>query len=89
LTPWRRGEDDLLGGGADELGDLLARDFDGLLGFPAEGVVAAGRVAKLVGEIRHHRFQNPRVKRAGGVIIHVDRQGDACGNFYVAGNCAH
>ena len=42
------GEDDLLGGGADQLGNLLARRFDGLLRLPAKGVVAAGRVAELV-----------------------------------------
>ena len=31
---------------------------------PAEGVIAAGRVAELVGEIRQHRFQHPRIDRA-------------------------
>ena len=44
------GKDDLLGGGADELGDLLARRLHGLLRLPAKGVVAAGRVAELGGE---------------------------------------
>ena len=41
------GEDDLLGLGADHLGDLLARLVDQRLGFPAEGVVAAAGVAEL------------------------------------------
>ena len=83
------GEDDLLGGGADELGDLLAGRLDGLLGLPSKGVVAAGRVAELVGEVGHHRFQHPRIERAGGVIIHINRQLDACRHFDIAGNCTH
>ena len=83
------GEDDLLGGGADELGDLLAGDLDGLLGLPAEGVVAAGGVAELGGEVGHHRFEHAGVERAGGVIVHVDRQGNAGGHFNVACNCTH
>ena len=75
------GKDDLLGGCADQLGNLLARRLDGLLRLPSKGVVAAGRVAELGGEVRHHRFQHPRIERAGGVIIHIDRQGDACRHF--------
>ena len=59
---------------ADEFGDLLARRLDGLLGFPAEGVVAAGRVAETCGEERQHRFQHPRIQRAGGVVIHINGQ---------------
>ena len=60
------GEDDLLGGGADELGDLLAGLLDGLLGLPAEGVVAAGGVAELGAEVGHHRLRE-RAGRAGVV----------------------
>jgi hypothetical protein len=45
------GEDDLLGGGADQPRNLLARRFHGLLRLPSKGVVAAGRVAKLGGEV--------------------------------------
>ena len=84
-----RGEDDLFRGGADELCNLLARRFNSLLRFPAKGVVAARRVAKLAGEVGHHRFQHPGVERAGGVIIHIDRQRHACRNFHLAGNCTH
>ena len=58
------GEDDLLGGGADELGDLLAGDLDRLLRLPAELVVAAGGVAELAGEVRHHRLQHARDRAA-------------------------
>ena len=73
------GEDDLLGGGADELGDLLAGLLDGLLGLPAEGVVAAGGVAELGAEVGHHGFEDARVHRRGGVVVHVDGQVDALG----------
>ena len=83
------GEDDLLGGGADELGDLCARGFNGLFGLPAKAVIAAGRIAKLACEIRHHRFQHAGVERRGGVIVHVDRQHNAGRHFNVACNCAH
>jgi hypothetical protein len=41
------GEDDLLGGRADELGDLLAGLLDALLGLPAEAVVAAAALPKM------------------------------------------
>jgi hypothetical protein len=41
------GEHDLLGGRADQLGDLLARPIDGLLRLPAERVVATRGVAEL------------------------------------------
>ena len=59
------GEDDLLGiAGADELGDLLAGLLDGRLGLPAERVVAAGGVAELLGEVRQHRLDDPRVAPA-------------------------
>ena len=68
------GEDDLLGGRADQLGDLFAGGFDALLGLPAKGVVAAGRVAKLRGEVGQHRLQHSRIELAGGVVVHVNRQ---------------
>src|SRR5208283_876229 len=51
------GKDDLLRAGADQLGNLLTRGFDGLLGFPPERVVAAGGVAEFGSEVGHHRFQ--------------------------------
>ena len=73
------GEDDLLGGGADEFGDLLAGDFDGLLGLPAKLVVAAGGVAELAGEVRHHGFEHAGIERGGGVVIHIEGKVDALG----------
>ena len=48
-----RGEDDLLRvAGADQRGDLLTRLVHAGLRLPAEGVVAARRVAELLGEVR-------------------------------------
>ncbi len=83
------GKDDLLGGCADQLGNLLARRLHGLLGLPSKGVVAAGRIAELGGEVGQHRLQNPRIQRAGGVIIHINRQAHARRHFNIAGNCTH
>ena len=67
------GEDDLLGDGADEAGDLLAGLLDGLLGLPAEGVIPAGGVAVVLGEARQHRLQHARIDARRGVVVHVDR----------------
>ncbi len=52
------GEDDLFGSGADQVGDLLARFFDGLFGFPSEAVVAAGRVSENFHEVGPHRVKD-------------------------------
>ncbi len=53
------GEDDLFRRGVDQLGDLGARDLDGLFGGPAESVVAAGGVAEFLGEVRQHGVKRP------------------------------
>ena len=68
------GEDDLLGGGADQARDLLARLLHRLLGFPAEAVIAAGGIAEDLEEIRLHRLEHARIHRRGRVIVHVNRQ---------------
>jgi hypothetical protein len=68
-----RGEDHFLLVGADQLRDLAARLLDALLRLPAVGVASRVRVAELVGEVRHHRFQHARVHRRGCLIIQVDR----------------
>ena len=68
------GEDDLLGGATDELRDLFARLVHGLLGFPAEAVVAAGGVAEDAGEVGHHGFEHTRIERCGRMVVHVDRE---------------
>ena len=77
------GEDDFLGGAADERGDLLACLVDGLLGFPAEAVIARSGVAEDAGEVGHHGFEHARVERGGGVVVHVDGQLDAFGQGLV------
>jgi hypothetical protein len=56
--------------GADDLGDLLARAIDGILGFPAEGVVSARRMAELLREIGDHRLHDPWVDGRGRLRIH-------------------
>ncbi len=68
------GEDDFLRGRADQLGDALARLLDRLFGYPAEFVIAAGRVAEVFSEVRQHLLQHPRIGARGGVIVHVDGQ---------------
>ena len=68
------GEDDLFGGRADQVGDLLAGLLHRFFGLPAEAVIAAGGVAEDVGEVRPHRLEHARVHRRGGVIVHVNRQ---------------
>ncbi len=77
------GEDDLLRRAADQLRDLLARLVDGLLGFPAELVVAAGRIAEDLAEVRQHGFEHARVHRRRRVVVHVDRQRHAGGQRLV------
>ena len=69
-------EDDFLGVGADQIGDLLARLFDRLFGFPPERMVAARRVAEVLREVRQHRLDDARIDRRRRVIVHVDRKLD-------------
>ena len=70
------GENDLFRRGVDQRSDLLARGFDGFFAGPAEAVIAAGGVAKLLGEIGQHRFHDARIDGRGRVIVHVNRQLD-------------
>ena len=50
-----------------------------LLGLPAERMIAAGGVAELFGEIRQHFLEHARIHRRGGVVVHVNRQGQPVG----------
>ena len=84
-----RGKDDLLGGRADELGNLFARGFHGCFCFPPELVVTAGGIAEHVGEIRRHGLQHPWIKGCGGVIVHINWQLNAVGGMAVASVAAH
>src|SRR5580658_9429707 len=65
------GENDLFRRGANQRSNLLTRRFDRFLAGPAEAVIAACGIAKLLGEIRQHRFHDARIHRRGCVIIHV------------------
>ncbi len=66
------GEDDFAGGGADEIGDLLARFIHGLLGLPAEFVIAAGGVTEVFGEVGQHRVEDARVHPRRRVIVEIN-----------------
>ncbi len=65
------GEDDFLGAGVDERGDLFAGSFDGGAGVLAEGVDGGG-VAEFGGEIGEHGVEDGGVDGSGGVVIEVD-----------------
>jgi len=69
-------EDDFLRVGTDEIGHLLARLLDRFFRLPAERMVAAGGVAEVLREVRHHRFEHARIDRRRSVIVHVDRKFD-------------
>src|SRR5580658_9995019 len=84
-----RGKDDFLGGGANQLRYLLASMLYGLLGFPSEGVVAAGCITELGGEEGNHRLKHARIHRRGGVVIHVDWQLYVCRGRHCSLNGAH
>src|SRR5262249_58370461 len=66
------GEDDLLGAGADEGRDLLAGRLDGFLRVPAEAVIAARRVAVVLGEEGQHRLDDARITAGRGVVVQVN-----------------
>ena len=68
------GEDDFFRVCRNQFRDLLPRTIYGLLRFPPERVVAAGRVAELACQIGHHGLEHPRIERRRGVIIHVNRR---------------
>ena len=65
------GEDDFLGSGADEGGDLFAGGFDGGAGALAGGVDGGG-VGEIGGEIGKHGVEDLRVDGRRGVVIEVD-----------------
>ena len=65
------GEDDLLGAGSYQRGDLFAGGLDGGAGFLAGGVNGRG-IAKFGGEIGQHRVEHFRLDGCRGVVIEVD-----------------
>ena len=58
---------------ADERGDFPAGTNDSLVGLPAVGVLAAGRIAEALGEVRQHRLEHTRIDRCRGVVVEIDR----------------
>ena len=72
------GEDDLFGRGANQIGDLFAALFHGFLRDPAEAVIAAGGVAKILGEIRQHGLKHTGIHARGRVIIEINRKLQHC-----------
>ena len=48
--------------------------IDSALGLPAERMVAAGRVTELLGEVRQHRLDHPRIHGRGRLRVHEDRE---------------
>src|ERR1700719_4737588 len=79
------GEDDFLGAGVEECGDLFARGFDGSAGELAECV--DGRcVAEVGGEIGEHGVEDGGVDGRGCVVIEVDAVHTAMNRILPAGN---
>ena len=82
------GEDDFLGAGADECGDLFAGGFNGGAGALA-GSVDRGGVGKVSREIRQHGVEDFRLDRGGGVEVEVDAVHKATNRILPAGDgCA-
>ena len=65
------GEDDFLGLGADQRGDLFTGGFDGGAGALTRSM-DRGSVRKISGEIGKHGFEDLRVDGCGGVEIEVN-----------------
>src|SRR5207249_11388550 len=66
-------EDDLFWLGPNEGSNLLASRMHRLFGLPAIAVRAARRVAKFVGEVRHHRLEHSWINGRRGLVIEVNR----------------
>src|SRR5205823_5095723 len=71
------GEDDLVGLGAEEVGDLLAGAVDGVMGSLAVGV-AAGRVAELLAQVRQHGVEDGGVEGRRRIVVEVNRFHVSC-----------
>src|SRR5271163_1981203 len=82
------GEDDFLGAGADEGGDLFAGGFDGGAGTLAGGVDGGG-VGEFAREIGEHGVEDGGLDGGGGVVIEVDAVHGAIHRILPAGgSCA-
>ncbi len=66
-----RGEDDLIGLGADERGDGGAGGLEGLRGAVAD-CVQRRRIAEALREVGQHRLDDARVDGLRGLVVQVD-----------------
>lgn len=66
------GEDDFLGVGADQRGNMLSGFLDGLFALPAVGVRARMGVSIVASVEGHHGVQDPGVKGCCGLHVEVD-----------------
>jgi hypothetical protein len=62
-------EDDIAEPRADERTHLLARLLHGFARLPAEGMVAARRVAEVLGKKREHCLEHTRIDRRRSVRV--------------------
>src|SRR6185295_8998913 len=69
-----RSPDQVLRVAAHQRRHLRARLLDRFLGFPAERVRTARRIAVVLGEERDHLLRHARIDRRGGGIVEVDRK---------------
>ena len=67
------GEDNFPGIRSNQKCDLLAGVFDGSFGIPSKLVIAACRIAKLVGKVGHHGIEHSGIERRRCVVIHIYR----------------
>src|SRR5215475_6198064 len=67
------GEHNLFWPGPNEGGNLLAGRVHCFFGLPTIAVCAARRIAKLVGEVRHHRLEDGWINGRRGLVIEVNR----------------
>ncbi len=82
------GEDDFLGAGTDQGGDLFAGGFNGGAGLLAEGVDGRG-IAEVAGKVGKHGVEDFGLDGRGGVVIEVYAfHGDALRILPIAGRVA-
>ncbi|MDT4870719.1 hypothetical protein FQZ97_1058090 [compost metagenome] len=79
-----RGPDDFARVGVDQRAHLLARQLHRLVGGPAKGMGAAGRVAVELGEVRNHLAGHAPVHRRGGRVVEVHGRHRAGGGVFAA-----
>ncbi len=66
------GEDNFVGPGAEEVGDLLPRELHGVVSGLTQAM-RAGRVAVVVAQVGQHGIEHGRIDGRGSVVVEVDR----------------